>query len=145
MIKTVFVILTITIVLLISSSRCDLATDTASLDSDMYMRSSSSFSNLNAKQTQTSSESKVFLKAGDYTTSITNKDDIIEFKLNDVPMLKLNSVSGESPVRVNINKGLDIKKELVVKNKKQWLLAYRSNYEDIQDSKVLSDCGPYRM
>ena len=109
------------------------------------MRSSSTFSNLSVEQTLTSSEAKVQLKAGIYTTSITNKDDIIEFKLNNIAILKLNSVSGESPKRVNMSKALNIQKELVVKNKKQWLLAYRSNYEDIQDSKVISDCGPYRM
>lgn len=133
------------ILLLLSNSLCNLSKDIASQDSDLYMKSSSTFSNLNVEQTLTSSEAKVLLKAGSYTTSITNKDDIIEFKLNNVPMLKLNSVSGESPQKVNINKELNIQKELVVKNKKQWLLAYRSNYEDIQDSKVISDCGPYRM
>lgn len=143
MIKTNF--FRFTIFILISTSLCEYTSDTASLDSDIYMKSSSIFSSLNVEQTQTSSESEVLLKSGDHTTSITNKDDIIEFKFNGVPMLQINAVSGESPVRLNMNKGLNIQNELVIRNKKQWLLAYRSNYEEIEDSKVLSDCGPYRM
>ena len=57
----------------------------------------------------------------------------------------MNDIDAVTELPVTFENGLNIQEELIINNKKQWLLAYRTNYEDIKSKKVMSMCGPYAM
>lgn len=60
--------------------------------------------------------------------------------------MKFNPVSAETGSQVIYNKGINLSGDYVINDKKQWVLAYRSNYEDIVDEPTkVSTCGPYKL
>jgi hypothetical protein len=85
------------------------------------------------------------LVAGESALSMANEAGVLNITNKGGSMLKINAVSAETSKATIFHKGVDLENELVISNKKQWLLAYRSNYEELQTKGVISQCGPYHL
>ena len=91
-------------------------------------------------------KTKLKLETGSHKGTISNNQGVINFLSDGKSVLRFNQVSAVTSNQANFENGINLTGDYVIRDKKQWVLAYRSNYEDIIDEPTeISQCGPYSL
>lgn len=79
-----------------------------------------------------------------FKSKIAAEDKKLTFSKESKPFLDITPKSITTPDGTSFYMGINIEKDLVVNNKRQWMLAYRTDFANFSDE-VKYTCGPYNM
>lgn len=137
------IIITLSWLLLVSLS---FQTEAVLLATSMTINQSTSLNSIRVSGNQKNKiHPRLTLNSGSKSaTRIENKGDFLLLSKDKQPLMTLSSVHVQTKANTEFSQGINIQKDYVVRGKRQWMLAYRSELQEF-DSKYKTECGIYKL
>lgn len=134
--KTTILIITLSMVYQARMGVIDFTTD-AKISSSLTTSSIKIIQNLET-------DAKLVLENSEGKTEIVNNRETLTFKQNGKPSLQISPIGLKAKEGTRFSGGLNINKELVVNNKRQWLLAHSTDFK-FYEKKFRQKCGAFNI